>query len=172
MSKTKKLIFLGLMTAYSLVLHLVESMLPGLHFIAPGAKLGLTNIITVVLLYSVGRKETFTVLLMRIFLGSVFGGNLSSFLYSLSGGLFSFMTMLWMQKMEKYEISILGVSVMGALAFNIGQLIMAGLIIRNMSIIIYFPAMAAVSVATGTFVGLVANFLLKRDLFRIGGMRI
>lgn len=82
------------------------------------------------------------------------------------------MTMVLMQNLEKYEISILGVSVMGALAFNIGQLIMAGFIIRNMSIIVYFPAMAAVSVATGTFVGLVANFLLQRDLFRIGGMRI
>ncbi|MFC4804014.1 Gx transporter family protein [Filifactor villosus] len=172
MRKTKKLIFLGLMIAYSLILHLVESTMPGLHFIAPGAKLGLTNIITVVLLYSVSRKEAFTVLLMRILLGSVFAGSFSSFLYSLSGGVFSFMTMVLMQNLEKYEISILGVSVMGALAFNIGQLIMAGLIIRNMSIIVYFPAMAAVSVATGTFVGLVANFLLQRDLFRIGGMRI
>lgn len=165
MKQTKKIVFLGLMVSYSLILHFIESMLPGLHMIAPGAKLGLTNIITVILLYSVSKKETLTVLLLRIFLGAMMSGAMSSFLYSLSGGLFSFFTMVLMQKLEKYEVSILGVSISGALTFNIGQLVMAGLIIRNMSIIVYFPAMAFASLATGLFVGMVADFLLKRKIF-------
>lgn len=167
MRKTKKIVFLSLMVSYSLILHLIESMLPGLHMVAPGAKLGLTNIITVVLLYRVSKKETLCVLLLRIFLGAVFSGAMSSFLYSLSGGLLSFVTMAWMQKLERYEVTILGVSISGALAFNIGQLVMAGIIIQNMSIISYFPAMAFVSIATGLFVGIVSDLLLKRKIFEM-----
>lgn len=158
------------MVSYSLILHIIENMLPGLHFIAPGAKLGLTNIITVLLLYSISKKDVFVVLMLRIFLGSLFGGGMSAFLYSFCGGVFSFCAMVAAKKMEKFDVSIVGVSIVGALSFNIGQLVIAGLMIQNMSIIVYFPAMAYVSLGTGTFIGLTAKFLLNRKLFYLQQM--
>lgn len=74
------------------------------------------------------------------------------------------------KKMEKFDVSIVGVSIVGALSFNIGQLVIAGLMIQNMSIIVYFPAMAYVSLGTGTFIGLTAKFLLNRKLFYLQQM--
>ena len=72
---TKKLMFMSLMVAYSLILYLIESTLPGLYFIAPGAKLGLSNIVSVTLLYIGGIQMAFSVLIVRIILSSIFGGG-------------------------------------------------------------------------------------------------
>ena len=166
MQGTKRIVFLGLMISYSLVLHLIENILPGLHFIAPGAKLGLANIITLYLLYRTSKKDAFLVLVLRILLGSFFGGSLSALLYSLFGGIFSFVAMALTRKLERFQVGILGVSVVGALSFNIGQLIVAGLVIQNLSIAVYFPIMAYVSLGTGTFIGFVVRFLTDRSNYR------
>lgn len=86
------------MIAYSLVLYFIESMLPGLYFIAPGAKLGLTNIITLSMLYIMGFGDAFAVIVIRILLSSIFGGGMSAFMYSISGGIMSLVAMYLMKK--------------------------------------------------------------------------
>lgn len=162
MKKTKRLVYLSLMVAQSLVLYLVEAMLPPLAFIAPGAKLGLSNIITVSLLFLTGWVDALIVLLMRIFIASLFGGGVSAFIYSLFGGMMSLLAMIITKKMERWNISIIGVSVCGALFFNIGQLLAAALIIANPKIFVYLPVLSYVSVGTGIFVGLVSKFLVEK----------
>lgn len=160
MKNTRKIIFLGLMVAQSLVLYIIESFMP-VPFIAPGAKLGLANIITVVSLYMLTEKQAMGILLVRIMMSSIFGGGFSAFLYSLTGGIFSFVFMALVKRNEKY-FSIIGTSVAGALFHNIGQLLMASFIIKNLGIYIYFPILALVSIPTGIFVGIVSNSMVKK----------
>ena len=162
MKKTKKLMFMSLMVAYSLILYFVESMLPGLYFLAPGAKLGLSNIVSLILLYTGGFQMAVTVLITRIVMSSIFGGGFSAFLYSISGGLLSILSMYLIKKFNFKSVSEVGVSVCGAVAFNIGQLLMAAWIINNMSIFIYLPILLYVSIGTGIFVGLAAHYMLKK----------
>ena len=130
MNRTKKLVYLSLMISQSLVLYIIESFLPPLSFIAPGAKLGLANIITLSVLYISGVRDAFVVLAMRILISSLFSGGVSSFIYSISGGMLSLLAMSATKKLSRFDISIVGVSVSGALFYNIGQLLAAAAIIR------------------------------------------
>lgn len=165
MNKTRKTVFLALMISYSLVLYFVESMLPSLYFIAPGAKLGLTNIISLSVLYLMGFRPAFVVLTIRIVLSSMFGGGLSAFLYSIMGGVFSLVAMWGMKKLNLKHVSIVGISVVGAVFFNLGQLTAAALIIKNPSIFVYLPILAYVSLGTGLFVGFAGKFVVERTKF-------
>ena len=162
MNKTKRLTYMALMVSYSLVLHFIESTLPSLYFIAPGAKLGLSNIISLVLLYMNGAPIAIGVLLTRIVLGAIFGGNISSFIYSLSGGLFAIFSMWGIKAMDMKSISVIGVSVVGSVFFNIGQLFAAGIMIENFLIFAYLPVTIYVSIGTGLLVGYSAKFVLQR----------
>ena len=162
MKSTKKLMFMSLMVAYSLILYFIEGMLPGLYFIAPGAKLGLSNIISLSLLYLGGIRMAITVLITRIILSSMFGGGFSSFLYSVTGGLFSIVTM-WLVKSLKFNsITEVGTSVLGSISFNIGQLLVAAIMINNMSIFIYLPVLFYVSIVTGIFVGYTSKYVVRK----------
>ncbi len=162
MNKTRKLVFLSLMISQSLVLYIIESFLPTLTFIAPGAKLGLANIITLSILYISGVRDAFIVLSMRILISSLFSGGVSSFIYSISGGMLSLVAMSVTKRLFRFDISIVGVSVSGALFYNIGQLLAAAAIIQNIKILAYLPMLAYVSVATGIFVGIASKFLVER----------
>lgn len=172
MKKTKKLVYLALMVSQSLVLYLVEAMLPPLAFIAPGAKLGLSNIITLSLLYLSGWMDALIVLLLRIFIASIFGGGVSALIYSLFGGLMSLFCMNLAKKLHRWDVSIIGVSVCGALSFNFGQLLAASIIISNLKIFVYLPVLSYVSVGTGIFVGLVSKFLVEKMPKRYLGFRM
>lgn len=165
MTRTKHLVYLSLMISQSLVLYIIESFLPPLAFIAPGAKLGLANIITVSVLYISGFRDAFTVLTMRILISSLFAGGISSFLYSLGGGTLSIFAMYFAKKLHKLDVSIIGVSVAGALFFNIGQMLVAAAIIKNLAILVYLPVLSYVSVGTGIFVGIVSKFMVERMSF-------
>lgn len=160
MTKTRKIVFLSLLVAQALVLHIVEAMIP-VPFITPGAKLGLTNIITVVSLYFFGGIETFMVIIVRLLLSSMFGGSISSLLYSISGALLSFIIMLFIKEMGKDKVTIIGVSATGAVFHNIGQIIMAALIVQNINITLYLPILTISGIGTGFFVGLTGGYVLN-----------
>lgn len=159
MNKTKKMTFIALLVAQGLVLHIFEGMLP-IPFITPGAKLGLTNIITVMALYLFNFNEVLSVIILRIVLSTLLGGNLSTFLYSISGGVISFLAMYFLKKVQGKNVSIVGISVFGAVFHNIGQIIVAGLIIENAMIISYLPVLLIASIGTGLFVGVTGRCLL------------
>lgn len=160
MSSVKKNTFIALLVAQALVLYMVEMLIP-VPFIAPGAKLGLSNIITVVAICILGFKDTLKVVLLRVLLSTFFGGTLSSLLYSLSGGLLSLIAMTLMYKLGEDKISLIGVSIIGAIFHNIGQIIVSILVISNVKIALYLPVLLVLSLGTGIFNGITSSFLLK-----------
>ncbi len=163
-SQSKRYILLSVMIAFSLVLRIAEGFLPATAFIAPGLKLGLANIITVVMLYQFKPSETLLVTVVRVLLGAVLGGGLSGFLYSIAGALLSFIVMLIFKGFKRLSLSIVGVSIIGAVFFNIGQLIVASIMIDTASIFVYLPVMGGMSIVTGLFVGLVSKKLVENKV--------
>lgn len=98
MKKINKMTFISVLVAQALILYLVEGMMP-IPFIAPGAKLGLSNIITVICLYLFTLKDAFLVMILRIILSTFFAGSMSSLLYSIAGGVFSTLSMYFIKKL-------------------------------------------------------------------------
>ena len=157
--KTDKLVFLGLMVGYSLILYIIESFIPNpLMVMFPGAKLGLSNIVTLICLVVFGLKDTFIILTVRIILSSIFAGPLSYLLFSIGGGYLSLLVMYLLSRIKGF--STIGVSVGGAIGHNIGQLLVSSVIIENLLMVSYLPFMLVTSVVTGLFVGAAAKFTI------------
>lgn len=172
MNKTSKMVYISLLVAQALVLSLFERMIP-VPFITPGAKLGLANIIIVIGLYTLDSyKETFLVIVLRNILSAIFGGSLSSFMFSFVGAIFSFLIMVAIKELFKEEVSIIGVSAAGGVFHNIGQLVIASFIVKNIGVMLYLPVLSIAGIVTGIFVGLTGNVVVrhlkKLPQFRIG----
>ncbi|MCC0699209.1 Gx transporter family protein [Clostridioides sp. ZZV15-6383] len=159
--KTRKMTFLGLMIGYSLALYVLETYIPNpLIVIFPGAKLGLSNIITLISLMLLGVKDTVIIVTIRVILSSIFAGPLSYLLFSIGG---TYLSLLFMYLSSKIKgLSIIGISIIGAIGHNIGQLIVASLIIENILAIGYLPFMLMASLVTGMFVGLVSRYTIPK----------
>lgn len=159
--KTKKMVFLGLMVGYSLILYILETYIPNPFIVFfPGAKLGLTNIITLVSLLIFGFKETFIIVNVRVILSSIFAGPMSYLLFSIGGAYLSLIVMFLVNKIKGF--SVIGVSIAGAIAHNIGQLLVASILVENFLMITYLPFMLATSLVTGLFVGIVSQFCYSK----------
>ena len=159
--KTKKMVFLGLMVGYSLILYILETYIPNPFIVFfPGAKLGLTNIITLVSLLIFGFKETFIIVTVRVILSSIFAGPMSYLLFSIGGAYLSLIVMFLVNKIKGF--SVIGVSIAGAIAHNIGQLLVASILVENLLMITYLPFMLATSLVTGLFVGIVSQFCYSK----------
>ena len=159
--KTKKKVFLGLMVGYSLILYILETYIPNPFIVFfPGAKLGLTNIITLVSLLIFGFKETFIIVTVRVILSSIFAGPMSYLLFSIGGAYLSLIVMFLVNKIKGF--SVIGVSIAGAIAHNIGQLLVASILVENFLMITYLPFMLATSLVTGLFVGIVSQFCYSK----------
>lgn len=159
MNKTTKMVFIALIVAQALVLHVLEGMIP-VPIGVPGAKLGLANIFTIISLYILGFKSTILVVVLRVALSTMFGGSLSSFLFSLSGGLLSLIAMTLVKNILKDKVSIIGVSGAGAVSHNIGQLLVASFIVGNLRVLLYLPVLTFIGIGTGIFIGVAANFII------------
>jgi len=131
-----------------------------INFAVPGAKLGLANIVTILSLYIFGLRETILIVSLRTFMASVFGGTLLTFLYSVSGALISLLVMYLLKKLPEDKFTIVGISVFGSISHNLGQIIMAVLIIRSLNIALYLPMLIIISIPTGLFVGYTSKKLL------------
>ena len=164
--KIRKLTRLALLTAIALTIFMVEAQIPALLPI-PGIKLGLANIVTVFAVFALGPGDAVLILAARIFLGAVFAGNFSTIFYSAAGGgLAIALTILLRRVLTKKQLWVAGA--LGAVAHSIGQMIMAVLITATPGLIAYLPVMIAVSIVTGTFTGLCAQFLVNQgDLWKI-----
>ncbi len=159
MNKTFRLIILGLFIAQSLVLYIIEGMLP-VPFIAPGAKLGLSNLITVIALYALPhKKDVFLILLIRIILSTAFGGGINAFFYSAAGAAFSLSGMVLLKKSRKF--SLLGVSAAGGIFHNLGQVCIAAAVVENLKIFLYLPILSVAGAGTGILIGITAHFALQ-----------
>lgn len=154
---TRRLTVLGLFTTLALAVFAIESMLPPLVPI-PGIKLGLANIITLVVLYNDSGKDAFLVLLARILLSTLLFGQAMSLLYSLAGGLLCFGAMYLANKLLEGQFLFL-TSILGAIFHNLGQISVALLLTSTPGVLSYLPFLLLSGMVTGLFTGLCAGFI-------------
>ncbi|MDO9491870.1 Gx transporter family protein [Acetobacterium sp.] len=159
-SKAYRLVILSLYVAMALILSYIESLIP-LPLPIPGAKIGLPNIITLVSLLTLGWPLTMLVVIARIFLsGFMFGGGFS-IVYSLGGGLLSLLVMSLLLHFFKDKISIILISVFGAISHNLGQVIVAAIVVQTTSLLLYFLFLMLLAIPTGLFIGITARELMR-----------
>lgn len=151
--------YMGVFSALAILFGYVESLIP-ISIGVPGVKLGIANIITIVILYRMGVKEAALVLVVRILVAGFLFSNGYSMLYSLGGALLSLMVMYGLKKSDKF--SVFGVSVGGGVSHNIGQMAMARILMETKSLWYYMPVLLISGMLTGLFVGYVAKEMLIR----------
>ncbi len=160
MKKTTTLTLCAMLISLALALSYAERFIPLQMLIPlPGIKLGLANIVTLTALYLLGAKSAFAILILRCFLGSLFGGGITGFLFSLCGGLLSMTAMTLARRLPCF--SVYGVSILGAAAHNIGQIAVAILLMRSVYIGAYLPYLLIVALFTGFATGSACAGILK-----------
>lgn len=165
--RIKKLTLLAMFTTLALIIFTIESAIPPLIPI-PGIKLGLANIITLVLLKNYSFHDTLWVLLARILLSAFFFGQALSLLYSLMGGLCCLLMMYLTNRLLKGHYIFL-TSIAGAISHNLGQLFIAYLITAVPGVLVYLPFLMLSAILTGFFTGLCAHFIQRYLMPAIAG---
>ena len=154
-----KVAYFGVFTSLALIFSYVETLIP-VNFGIPGVKLGLANLIIVTGLYKMRLSEVFLLSVVRVVLSGFIFGNYFSILYSLAGGILSLTVMALLKKAGGF--SVIGVSIAGGTFDNIGQLVVAMLVVETFSVIYYVPVLLLAGTLTGLVIGVTANELLKR----------
>lgn len=160
MRKLNKLIFLSVLVSVGLALSLLESAIP-LPIAFPGAKLGLSNMVVLVTLIVFGFKDGLTVAMLKSIVLMLATGSVSSFIYSFSGAVLSCIAMYIGYRYFSKVFSLIGVSILGAVAHNFAQVTVASLILNNMRIYTYLPFLMLMSLFSGYFVGLTSKYIIK-----------
>ena len=155
----KSVATMGLLLALALLCSYVETLIP-MNFGSPGIKLGLANVVVLISLYLLGAKEAFVISFTRILLSGFLFGNLFAILYGLGGGILSFFVMLLLKKAMK--CSILTVSVAGGIFHNLGQLLVAALVVENLNLLYYMSILFFAGFVTGALIGIVSREIIKR----------
>lgn len=158
-NRIHKTAYIGLYLAVALICSYIETLIP-FSFGIPGVKLGLTNIVIVLMLYTVGTKESLLVSVLRVILVGFLFGNLFSILYSLAGGLLSFVVMALLKRTDR--LGCVSVSVAGGISHNIGQILVAAVIVNNFNIMFYIPVLLIAGLLTGLVIGILAQELIVR----------
>nr|WP_072537702.1 Gx transporter family protein [Anaerococcus mediterraneensis] len=158
--KIKKLTNMGLLVALALVISLIELQIP-VPVPIPGAKLGLSNIIILASLYLYGFRAALTISLLKSFMLVLITGAVTSFFYSAAGAILASIAMYIALKFHDRVFSFIGVSEIGAFAHNLGQIIVASIIMENIKMFYYFPLLVFVGTFSGLFVGLSSNFIIS-----------
>ncbi len=156
---------LGMFIAVAMVFSYIESFIR-IDIAVPGIKLGLANIVTIVVLCKLGLADAVLVSVLRIFLSSLLFGNFTVMIYSLAGAAVS-MLFMWISVKTGF-FSTTGTSILGGVGHNIGQLIVAYLVIKNQNILIYAPVLLISGTVTGVLIGLAAAFVIRAVGGQIG----
>ena len=159
MLDTRKTTFLAMTVAAAMILSWLESILPWFTGI-PGIKIGLANIAVIFALEKFGKKEAFAVSLVRVFAMALLFGSAVSMLYSAAGAVLSLCVMILMRKTDRF--SSVGVSVAGAVAHNIGQILVAGALMGRGLLGYYLPVLLVSGVVSGIAVGLASAVVAER----------
>ena len=160
MQGTFRLVYLSLLLSLSLALFMFEGLIP-LPFLAPGAKLGLSNIITVLAIYTLPNlRDAFLILVLRIVIGSLLGGGPTVLAYRLAGGLLSFGGMAALKASGRF--SVIGVSLAGGFLHNLGQLAIATVAVESWGVFSYLPVLGMCGLVTGALIGFLAAMTLPR----------
>lgn len=155
----KKTAFLGMLVALAFVLSYIETLIP-VNLGIPGAKLGLANLVVMVALYTLGTKEAFALSMVRILLTGLTFSSMAAMLYSFAGGLLSFAVMYLAKRSKLFSAA--GVSVLGGISHNAGQIFVAMWVLDTATLIYYLPVLAITGIASGTVIGLLAVMVIRR----------
>lgn len=159
MSKAKKIAFCAVMVALALALSYAERFIPlQLVIPLPGIKLGLANVVTLVALYRLRRRYALAILVPRCILGALFGGGITGLLFSLTGGLLALFVMSLAKKVSIF--SVYGVSILGAAAHNLGQILAAMVLLRSVYVAAYLPWLLIAAIVTGILTGAAGSGIL------------
>lgn len=151
--------YFGVFTALALIFSYVETLIP-VNLGIPGVKLGLASLIIVVALYKMRLSEAYLLSVVRVLLAGFIFGNYFSIIYSLAGGLLSLTVMALLKKWGGFSLQ--GISIAGGVFHNIGQLIVAVVVVETFSVTYYFPVLLVAGLLTGLVIGIVAEMMLKR----------
>ena len=153
----KKIPYYGLFAALAILMGYVEMLIP-VPVPIPGVKLGLANVIIIIMMYFMDTKSAFFVSLIRVVLSGLLFAGFAGLLYSLAGAMLSFTVMALLKKTDRF--SIVGVSIAGGVFHNVGQIIVAALAVENVKMAYYLPFLLVSGVVTGMLIGIVAKTAL------------
>lgn len=156
--KNKVAVF-GVFTSLALILSYVELLIP-INFGIPGMKLGLANLLVVILLYKGCPRDALLLSVIRILLSGLIFGNMFSIFYSLGGGLLSFAVMVFLKKTGQFTVA--GISIGGGASHNVGQLLVAMFVVQTYQVGYYLPVLLIAGVITGAVIGILSAEVLKR----------
>jgi len=157
--KSKRVAVCGVLTALAMIFSYIEALIP-IPIGIPGVKLGIANIAIIAVIYIVGDADAVIVNFLRIVLTGILFGNFYSFLFSLVGGMLSVILMILFKKTKK--LSMVGVSMIGGVAHNVGQIVAAVFLMDNAEIAYYLPILIVAGVVTGIIIGCVGQLVTKR----------
>ena len=160
---TKKITYCAMLAAGGMILSWVEHIIP-FDFGIPGIKLGLANIATLIALYLFDVKYASAVSLVRIILSGLLFGGVVPMAYGLAGGALSLLGMALIKQTDKFSVT--GVSVVGGVLHNLGQILVAWLVFTTKQIWLYMPILAVAGTVTGVLIGVVANIAVNRLNFK------
>ena len=158
-SKTRKIVTYGILVAIALILSYLESLLPP-FFAVPGIKPGLTNLVVILALYLMGPFSALALNLIRVLLVGLLFGNIFSLIYSAAGALLSWVVMVLLKKTGKF--GTVAVSIAGGVFHNVGQILVAMLVLQTVSIAWYLLILWFSGIAAGALVGFLGGLLCKR----------
>ncbi len=159
MKKAKKTAFYGMFLALALVAGYVEQLIP-INLGIPGVKLGLANIVTMVLLYTVGTRAAAGITAIRILLSGILFGTGFSIVYSAAGAVLSILVMVFLKNTKKF--SYVSVSVAGGVFHNVGQILVAILVLETNALVYYLPILIISGVVAGIVIGIISGLLMRR----------
>lgn len=158
-NKSHNVALASMLAALALIFSYVEAILP-LSIGIPGVKLGIANLVIIIALYTLGFRYAMTINVIRILVaGLLFNGAFGA-MYSLAGGLVSLFVMYILKKTGLFSVT--GISMAGGVAHNLGQLLVAALIVSTMKLFYYFPVLLFSGMISGVLIGILAHLVLKK----------
>ena len=151
--------YFGVLTALALIFSYIETLIP-IQFGVPGIKLGLANLIIVIVLYKTDWREALLLSVVRIIIAGFIFGNLFSIVYSLAGGFLSLTVMVLLKRTDRFSVA--GISMAGGVCHNIGQLVVAMIAVETYQVGYYLPVLLVAGLITGAVIGAAAGEVLKR----------
>lgn len=164
MNHTRRMVLLALFIAMASVLNVVESWIP-LPLPVPGIKLGLANIISLLVIATFGWRDAMYVVIVRVFLASLFGGVFlgPAFAMSMSGAIVSTVVMAYVYVHWQHTFSFIGISIIGAVVHNVAQIMMAALVVSSLTLLWYLPYLILFAVPTGWATGMAVVYFLAKS---------
>ncbi len=156
---TKRIAYIGILTSMALILSYFERLIPPPVPVA-GVKFGLANIIILIAIYILSYKDAFTIMLLKVFTVSLLFSGITGLLFGILGGSLSFIFMVIFKKSKLF--SIIGVSMIGGVMFNVGQILASYILITNISLFYYLPILLFFGLACGFLTGIIGHYTITR----------